>query len=396
MKRAYPILRLISGVVSFTMVMDAPGLTQTSKQSPKGTKTADKSAPIPHLKRFILTNYQPEHASGGESTRVLFSKGADGGVNTSVPTAAFRQPMSLSFGANFNAGTARSSYNDGGAEHVIMGTVTIEGYTLESDDTYPLSFKLIANRGDLLLCGRGTITTPDGKIEKVGTHDTPELWLSLMKSKDSLDRQSACEALGYLSTTDQAKSRATSALVSALRDSVRDIRRDAAEALGRIGGKQAIEGLAFAYQDADGWVSGVAKECLTNLHVALSSVLSVQQRLTGRWRQPGTWSRDGDLSLRLGADGSFSWGTGEGAPSGKWSYADQKVILVTDKIGGKPVDEYIQLLTDRLTKNGAKDIPNTISKVREQLAKMIFYWNEKSDTLSTSDSAKLRDVFVKG
>jgi hypothetical protein len=44
-----------------------------------------------------------------------------------------------------------------GVEHVIQGKLTLLGHTFESDQAYPLTFKLVKERGYVYLCGRGGI-----------------------------------------------------------------------------------------------------------------------------------------------------------------------------------------------------------------------------------------------
>ncbi len=58
-----------------------------------------------------------------------------------------------------------------GAEHVFHGKVLLrEICTIESDTSYPLSFKIVEqHHGYVYLCGRGSVTTKDGKTYALDT-----------------------------------------------------------------------------------------------------------------------------------------------------------------------------------------------------------------------------------
>lgn len=154
-----------------------------------------------------------------------------------------------------------------GVEHVIRGKLTLVGHTFESDQAYPLTFKLIKERGYVYLCGRGTVTTPDGKTHSLDYDDTVDTWLPYLKSEDLLDRESAAQALGWLAKTKKEKDKAVPALIEVLNDKTMEVRRNAAEALGRLRDELATEALVPLLKDreAEWWVADVAAESLCRI-----------------------------------------------------------------------------------------------------------------------------------
>ena len=153
-----------------------------------------------------------------------------------------------------------------GVEHVIQGKLTLVGHTFESDDAYPLTFKLVKERGYVYLCGRGTVTTPDGKIHRLGYDDTVDTWLPRLKSEDLLDREGAAQALGWLAK-EKEKDKVGPALIEALKDKAMEVRRNAAEALGRLQDERATEALVPLLKDreVEWWVADVAAESLCRI-----------------------------------------------------------------------------------------------------------------------------------
>ncbi|MBM3239314.1 HEAT repeat domain-containing protein [Candidatus Poribacteria bacterium] len=152
-------------------------------------------------------------------------------------------------------------------EHVIQRKLTLLGHTFKTDRAYPLTFKLIKERGYVYLCGHGTVTTPDGKTHRLGEADTVDTWLPRLKSEDLLDRESAAQALGYLAKTKEEKDKAVPALIEALDDKTMEVRRNAAEALGRLRDERATEALVPLLKDkeAEWWVADVAAESLCRI-----------------------------------------------------------------------------------------------------------------------------------
>jgi hypothetical protein len=137
-------------------------------------------------------------------------------------------------------------------------------WTFDSDPAYPLVLKSALD-GWVVLCGRGRITlaASPGQVFIAGSDDTVAAWLPLLKRDDQLLREGAAQALGYLAGTTDDTEKAVPALMDALKDSAWEVRRNAAEALGRIGDPRATEALARLTDPAnekDDWVRDVAEE----------------------------------------------------------------------------------------------------------------------------------------
>lgn len=200
--------------------------------------------------------------------RVLFRSivRSDGGYKYGVAVirgkdwpARFRDEIMV-----FQSGGYHSFWFDPGAEIVIDGEIKILGILLNIDPAYPLVFKMTSDSGWVLLCGRGAATMPDGQVHKLGDEGIND-WLVLLKSRVQLAREAAAQALGWLAKTNDEKNRAVPALIQSLKDPSMEVRRNAAEALGRIGDIHAIEPLRLSLQDKEDWVRDVAQEALKKL-----------------------------------------------------------------------------------------------------------------------------------
>lgn len=154
-----------------------------------------------------------------------------------------------------------------GAEHIYSGLVKAgDGYTFESDSAYPLTFKVIADTGYVRICGRGTITSKQGKTYRVGYDETVDCWLPLLKSRNQLTREGATRALGWLADRDVDTDEVLPALIEAIKDEAVAVRRNAVESLGRIGDLRATEQLKEALvEEQDQKVKNVIEEALRNL-----------------------------------------------------------------------------------------------------------------------------------
>jgi hypothetical protein len=152
-----------------------------------------------------------------------------------------------------------------GAEHILLGTVSLGGFTFESDPSFPLHFKLVQDVGYVHLCGRGTVTTPEGEKHSLGEVQSISDLLLDLAAEDQLTREAASEALGWLAKTESEIDAAVPALIKALEDDTMEVRRNAAAALGRVGDVRAREGLKAALQDEDEWVREVVADALKKL-----------------------------------------------------------------------------------------------------------------------------------
>jgi hypothetical protein len=152
-----------------------------------------------------------------------------------------------------------------GAEHQYIGHVNLTKWDINSDKNYPLTFKVVKDRGYVRLCGKGTIARMAGQARSVGKYDTVKLWVKEATSADQLRREGAAQALGYLAAeaSTEEKGSAVAVLSALLSDPVYEVRRNATEALGKIGGAVAVSELKrIAEKDPNEDVKQCAKWAL--------------------------------------------------------------------------------------------------------------------------------------
>ena len=153
-----------------------------------------------------------------------------------------------------------------GTEHILLGKLSFGGVTFESDEAFPLHFKLIQDVGYVHLCGRGTATTPEGRTYSLGQDQHFGDFLKGLTAPDQLTREAGAEALGWVAKTDKERDEAVPALVNALKDNAMEVRRNAAASLRRIGDSSAREGLRAALKEEhDEWVRYVIQDALKKL-----------------------------------------------------------------------------------------------------------------------------------
>jgi hypothetical protein len=152
-----------------------------------------------------------------------------------------------------------------GDEHILLGAVSFGGFTFDSDPSFPLHFKLVQDVGYVYLCGRGTVTTPEGRKHSLGEVQSIDDLVLDLAVEDQLTREAASEALGWLAKAESEIDVAVPALIKALKDDAMEVKRDAAEALGRMGDVRAREGLKAALEDEDEWVREVVADALKKL-----------------------------------------------------------------------------------------------------------------------------------
>jgi hypothetical protein len=165
----------------------------------------------------------------------------------------------------FRIGKAVPILNWAGAEHIILETVTLDGFVFQSDPSFPLHFKLVQDVGYVHLCGRGTVTTPEGISHTLdyGMDDA----LSDIVSNDQLAREAGSEALGWLAKTPSERDKAVTALIKALQGEAMEVRRNAASSLGKLKDLRAREPLKKALEDENEWVRTVVADALEGLEV---------------------------------------------------------------------------------------------------------------------------------
>lgn len=152
-----------------------------------------------------------------------------------------------------------------GAEHIILGTLTLGGFVFDSDPIFPLHFKLLEKVGYVYVCGRGTVTTPDGQKHRLGYLYGVEDLIAGLAAKGQMVREASAEGLGWLAKTNREVDKAVPVLIKALKDHAMEVRRNAASSLGKIGDLRARDALKAALQDEDGWVREVAADALKRL-----------------------------------------------------------------------------------------------------------------------------------
>ena len=157
-----------------------------------------------------------------------------------------------------------------GTEHIFSGAISFGGYTFEGDPSFPLHFKYVQDVGYVHLCGRGTVTTPEGLKHSIGGAKRLDDFIGEIMAEDQLTREGASEALGWLAKTQAEKDKAVPALVKALKDEAMEVRRNAASSLGKIGDLRAQEALKTALQDKDEWVQQVVADALKKIEQGTS------------------------------------------------------------------------------------------------------------------------------
>lgn len=154
-----------------------------------------------------------------------------------------------------------------GGEHVLHGKGIVFGFKFSSDELYPLTFKFVCGSGYVYMCGKGKITTPDGKEINLGETDKIEKWLKLLSDEERIARERASQALGYLTKPEDKKRTAVVKALSEalLTDTAMEVRRNSAQSLGRIGDKTALDALSKVKQEEHKWVHIVVQEAVGRL-----------------------------------------------------------------------------------------------------------------------------------
>lgn len=244
--------------VSAVQTEEAPTATATP------TLTLTPSPPMPTPFYVVEIADQGE---GGEQTRIFVYVAEDGTLMISEE-AGYRYDLSFSMSSPVS-GSMIPSYWLAGAEQIFQGKIHLgEGLVFDGDPAYPLTFKLAKDQGLQYMCGRGTIRRQDGTTVKVGYEDTIDTWLPRLNSGDTIVREAAAQALGWLAVVAEEKQQVVEPLLAALEDEAWEVRRNAAEALGRIKDLRAAESLlkhTLSAGESDEWVREVAAEAYTSV-----------------------------------------------------------------------------------------------------------------------------------
>jgi HEAT repeat protein len=248
-----------------------PQTTATTAPSP-----TPASSPTPEpLSAFIIPDITVVDEQGGDEIRTWIATAFEGTsflILNAHPGAGFKVSMVMNFSNDSNGISYDPIWAYAGAEHLYDGKLVNYERQFDSDPTYPLAFKLVKDIGYVYLYGRGTVTTQDGQSVSLGANDSVETWLPKLSSTVQLQREAATQALGWLAKSEAEKEKAVTALLQALNDPAMPVRRDAAEALGKLGMAQAATPLFERLADPDGWVADVAAEALqTGLATGLSA-----------------------------------------------------------------------------------------------------------------------------
>lgn len=128
-----------------------------------------------------------------------------------------------------------------GSVHQYMGNVTTGMGHFVSDQSYPLTFKMIRGVGYVYLCGRGVVETRDGRKVRIGYDDSVVKWIMLLKDERQYVREGAARALGWIAKDKDEIDKSIKALIESLDDSAWEVRRDAVVSLSRIGDDISLE-----------------------------------------------------------------------------------------------------------------------------------------------------------
>jgi hypothetical protein len=156
-------------VVAFFERNQIPAFAQffsTSTPAPTNTPLATHT-PVPtHTPIYTATNTPIPPTSTPKSfflTGTAFEASLQDTCNTDVQITAVE-------GTSFSV-TGTISFRNGGlvvwcynARHTWLGTLTYAGYTFASDPKDPLQFMVDQTRGYVYVGGKGTVTSPDGKV----------------------------------------------------------------------------------------------------------------------------------------------------------------------------------------------------------------------------------------
>ena len=262
-----------------------PSIAKPSTAPPTNsvTKAPPRSAPQPATtmrptksvlpRRFAIKDILPTGATGAAR---MWLEGGSPVFRTEANGAAYSLQVQL-MGSSIIATGRGSMFMEGcdpkdtppckeskvmlaGNEHVLRGKVQIGEWLLDSDPAYPLTFKAVASEGYVRLCGRGKVARRDQQPVRLGDGETVGTWLPGLQSPDQLEREGAAQAIGWLARAQEDVAAVLPALTKALADPAMEVRRNAAEALGRIGDPTAVAALRAAQEDSSAWVVQVAEE----------------------------------------------------------------------------------------------------------------------------------------
>lgn len=132
-----------------------------------------------------------------------------------------------------------------GAQYVITGDVMgFFGYRLSSDTMFPLTLQA-EKEGLRYVCGKGSITGPDGVKHEFGS-DGVLKWKEKLQKGDVFQRRAAAQALGWIGGEDR-----RDLLLTALKDEDDVVKCLVVESLMRIGDPGTVEALKTCLEDSE-------------------------------------------------------------------------------------------------------------------------------------------------
>jgi hypothetical protein len=184
--------------------------------------------------QLILADIQAD-AKGSSRSRIglrLVSENADNVFKVVELGAAYAYGESLSIDPDGGTLTPSGAARMNGAEHVYLcerPCITFKEYVVESDPAFPLSFTFRQGKGYVYLAGRGSVHSGDGRSWRVGYSTTEDQWVFGLQTGDDSIREGSAQALGWIGTDES-----VTPLLAALTDGRDEVRRNVAEALGRV------------------------------------------------------------------------------------------------------------------------------------------------------------------
>lgn len=220
--------------------------------------------------RYILNPADPPNQ--GPPQRITLRNDIAGGFVSGTPGASYKMLMSF----DPISGALQPNIHADGCEHVWLGNATLGAGKIQSAADYPLTFKWKKGVGYVYLCGKGELLF-SGKHVRLGYEDTTAIQIKRLKSEDQFEREGAAEAIGWLAKTSEDVGKGVPSLIEALKDTAMEVRRDCAEALGRIGDSRAAKELNMLTEpekENELWVRDVAAEAL-----GLIKIKTVSQKI---------------------------------------------------------------------------------------------------------------------
>src|SRR5580698_3961348 len=110
-------------------------------------------------------------------------------------------------------------------------------------------------------------------------------------------------------------------------------------------------------------------------HAKSSGLTHVEKLVVGKWSTgPGG-------VVTFSANKTFTQGAGGMSATGVWSAADHSVVISVLKIGGKSIDQFVQMMAKS---NPKQATPDAIAKLKKQMRHMALTLSADGKTLSAT------------